>query len=162
MDFTKTKTKDVADPNQNEDDSYVKEMKSRLLIKKHKGTLGEENLGNFYIEDEQDTDRQIRFRIEYSVNFWVNKQSYQNQSALLLAAVLSRSIYPFSVRFVKNRLKLQGFLNIHMVQLQLYFQAILPFIFISNGLVLGVYEGLWAKYWFDKEVEFKKKQYTRL
>ncbi|CAD8134987.1 unnamed protein product [Paramecium octaurelia] len=145
MDFTKTKTKDLANPNQNEDDSYVKEMKSRLLIKKHKGTLGEENLGNFYIEDEQDTDRQIRFRIEYSVNFW---------SALLLAAALSRSIYPFSVRFVKNRLKLEGFLNIHM--------AILPFIFISNGLVLGVYEGLWAKYWFDKEVEFKRKQYTKL
>ncbi|CAD8044278.1 unnamed protein product [Paramecium primaurelia] len=145
MDFTKTQTKDINNPNKNEDDSYVKEMKSRLLIKKHKGAIGEENLGNFYIEDEQDTDRQIRFRLEYSVNFW---------SALLLAAFVSRSIYPFSVRFVKNRLKLEGFLNIHM--------AILPFIFLTNGFVLGVYEGLWAKYWFDKEVEFKRKQYIKL
>ncbi|CAD8045716.1 unnamed protein product [Paramecium sonneborni] len=145
MDFTKSQAKDKNSPSQNEDDSYVKEMKSRLLIKKHKGAIGEENLGKFYIDDEQDTDRQIRFRLEFSINFW---------SAMLLAAFVSRSIYPFSVRFVKNKLKLEGFLNIHM--------AILPFIFLTNGVVLGVYEGLWAKYWFEQEIEQIRKQHVRL
>lgn len=27
-------------------------------------------------------------------------------------------------------------------------QAILPFMFMSNAVVLGIYEGLWGKYWF--------------
>ena len=62
MDFKKNQSKDQNNPSQNEDDSYVKEMKckiksinifkARLLIKKHKGAIGEENLGKFYIQDE--------------------------------------------------------------------------------------------------------------
>lgn len=27
-------------------------------------------------------------------------------------------------------------------------KAILPFIFMSNAIVLGIYEGIWGKYWF--------------
>lgn len=27
-------------------------------------------------------------------------------------------------------------------------KAILPFIFMSNAIVLGFYEGVWGKYWF--------------
>lgn len=71
------------------------------------------------------------------------------QSVLLIAAFVSKSIYPSSVRFVKNKLKLEGFLNVHMVYIIIkIIKAILPFIFMSNAIVLGFYEGVWGKYWF--------------
>lgn len=43
---------------------------------------------------------------------WYTKNK---KSVLLIGAFVSRLVYPSSVRFVKNRLKLDGFLNIHMV-----------------------------------------------
>lgn len=50
---------------------------------------------------------------------------------VFLTAFTSKMIYPFSVRFVKKYCKLEGYLNVHM--------GILPFIFMANGIVLGVY-----------------------
>jgi hypothetical protein len=41
-------------------------------------------------------------------------------------------------------------------------KAILPFIFMSNALVLGVYEGFWGHYWLMKEIDQKRNSITRL